>query len=572
MADRMPDHTEGLVYLALGGAGEIGMNLSLYGVDDEWLMVDLGIAFADESQPGIDVLVPDTAWIEARRDKLLAIVLTHCHEDHLGAVAHVWPRLRCPVFASPYAAALLRGKLIEAGLEDQVPVTIIGDSAPFDIGPFQLSMLGVTHSTMESKSLAIDTFYGRVVHSGDWKLDPSPLVGDVTDEAGLRAFGDRDVLAFVCDSTNVFSPGRSGSEADVRAGLDALIKDRKGRVAITTFASNLARIETVAVVAERHGRHLAVVGRSLWRTIEIARETGYADNLPPILEGDEASFLPPDKVLYLCTGCQGEPRGAMARVAFGNHPHVVLEPGDLTVFSSKIIPGNERAIGRLHNALVADGIKVITEKDALVHVSGHPCVDEMAEMYSWIRPRISVPVHGEARHLGRHAELAQSWGVPHTARILNGDLLRLAPDGPTRLGQVQVGRLAVDAGGLVPTADPSLQVRRKLMYNGAAHVTLVLDPQGHLIAEPDVRLIGVIDSDREDGLRSLLVDELQQSIGALRRKAARSDDSVRETAAQLVRRQVRQVCSRRPLTEVAVVRLGPNGSTIVTEIEKEALT
>jgi len=562
MAEQTTDHAQGLVYLALGGAGEIGMNLSLYGVDDEWLMVDLGIAFADESQPGIDVLVPDTAWIEARRDKLLALVLTHCHEDHLGAVAHVWPRLRCPVYASPYAAALLRRKLIEANLEDQIPVTIIGDSAPFDIGPFQLSMLGVTHSTMESKSLTIDTDYGRVVHSGDWKLDPSPLVGDVTDEAGLRAFGDRDVLAFVCDSTNVFSAGRSGSEADVRAGLEAVIKDRKGRVAVTTFASNVARIESVAVVAERLGRHLAVVGRSLWRTIEIARETGYADNLPAILEADDASFLPPDKVLYLCTGCQGEPRGAMARIAFGNHPHVVLEPGDLTVFSSKIIPGNERAIGRLHNALVDNGIEVITEKDALVHVSGHPCVDEMAEMYRWIRPRISVPVHGEARHLSRHAELARGWGVPQAAGIRNGDLLRLAPDGPARLGRVPVGRLAVDGGVLVPTAEPSLQVRRKLMYNGAAHVTLVLDANGRPVARPDVRLIGVIEGDRAGGLQSQLADELQRAIGALRRKAARSDEAVRETAAQLVRRQVRQVCGRRPLTEVAVVRLGSSGEML----------
>ena len=285
MAEATPDHTSGLIYLALGGAGEIGMNLSLYGVDDQWLMVDLGITFADESQPGIDILVPDTAWIEARRDKLLALVLTHCHEDHLGAVAHVWPRLGCPVYASPFAAALLRRKLIEAGIEDQVPVTIIGDSAPFDIGPFQISMLGVTHSTMESKSLTIATPYGRIVHSGDWKLDPSPLVGEVTDEAALRAFGDRDVLAFVCDSTNVFSPGVSGSEADVRVGLQALIKGRRGRVAVTTFASNLARIESVAVVAESCGRHLAVVGRSLMRTIEIARETGYDGNLPAFLEG-----------------------------------------------------------------------------------------------------------------------------------------------------------------------------------------------------------------------------------------------------------------------------------------------
>ena len=546
-----------LYFLPLGGAGEIGMNLNLYGLADgagtRWLMADLGLTFADDSLPGIDLVVPDPTWIAERRGDLEALVLTHAHEDHLGAVAHLWPRLRCPVYASPFTAAVLRRKLAEADLLEAVPLHVIDHDRPFEIGPFRVSMIGITHSILEAKALAIETPLGTVLHSGDWKLDPEPLVGAATDEAALRAWGARGVLALVCDSTNVFRAGRSGSEGRLRDSLIELVGGRTGRVVITTFASNVARIETAARVAAAHDRHLVVVGRSLWRSIEAARETGYLGDIGPLLDDREAGYLPPDKVLLLCTGCQGEPRGAMARVAAGSHPAVSLQAGDLVVFSSKIIPGNERSVGRLHNLLAAAGIDVITERDEFVHVSGHPAQDELAEMYRWIRPEIAVPVHGEALHLNRHAALARGWGARHSFEIRNGDLLRLAPGRPEVVEQVPSGRLAVDGGRLVAIDSAVLQARRRLMYNGAAQVTVVVDRRGRPVEVPRITLTGVIDAEAVPAL----VIEAGVAIGAMldQLPPGVDDAALAEAARRALRRAVRQACGRRPVTEVQVVRL-----------------
>ncbi len=544
-----------LLFLPLGGAGEIGMNLNLYGHAGKWLMVDLGITFADETTPGIDLITPDPSFIAERRDDLLGLVLTHAHEDHLGAVPFLWPRLRCPVFATPFTATVLRRKLREHDLEDEVPVHIVPLGGEVSLPPFEISFLAITHSILEPNALAIRTPAGTVLHTGDWKLDPDPLVMDPTDEATFRAVGDEGVVAMVCDSTNALVEGTSGSEAGVRERLIDLVAGREGRVAITTFASNVARIKTMAEVARVNGRHLIVVGRSLWRMIEAARETGYMDDLGPVLDDREGGYLPPEKILYLCTGCQGEPRGAMARIASGSHPEVVLEAGDTVVFSSRIIPGNERAIGRMHNQLAEAGIEVISEHDADVHVSGHPCREELAAMYRWVRPRIAVPVHGEMRHMRAHAGLARNLQVPHAVVASNGQILKLDPASPEIVGEVQSGRLLVDGSQLVSEADGAVRDRRRLMFNGNIVATLVLDNEGELLADPAIVLQGLPGCGKDGDLPGLVEHAIETAIERLGRGALRHDDRIEEAARVAARRVVKSFCGKRPVTEIRVLRL-----------------
>jgi ribonuclease J len=545
---------ERLVFLPLGGAGEIGMNLNLYGCAGKWLMVDLGTTFADETAPGIDLIVPDPSFIESERDRLVGLVLTHAHEDHLGAVPYLWPRLRCPIYATPFAAAVLRRKLEEVDLLDEVPIVEYHSGETLTLGPFRVTSIAITHSIPESQALAIETSFGTVLHSGDWKLDPGPLVGPVTDAPALAAWGEAGILALVCDSTNVLRRGESGSEAAVRDSLLELLADRAGRIVITSFASNIARIDTVAAVAAALDRHLVLVGRSLWRFTEAARACGYLQNVTAFLSERDFGYLPRDKVLLLCTGCQGEPRGAMARIASGDHPHVNLQPGDLTVFSSKIIPGNERTLYRLHNQLALAGVEVITEKDHFVHVSGHPSRDELAQMYQWVRPRIAVPVHGEPRHLVEHAKLARSLQVPEAFVVGNGDLLQLAPGPAKVLGRVPAGRLAVDGRSLVPLEGGVLQRRRKLTFNGAAFVVLVFDADAGLAELPRVVLHGVADGE-DAGLCVDAAAGVAEAVRRLPRRFALDDERVIEAARRGLRQAVRKMSERKPVTEVQIVRL-----------------
>ncbi|MGH6718797.1 MAG: ribonuclease J, partial [Alphaproteobacteria bacterium] len=403
-----------LDFLPLGGTGEIGMNANLYRYAGKWLMVDLGITFAAGDLPGIDIIMPDLAYIEKQRAALVGLVLTHAHEDHLGAVPYLWPRLGCPVYATPFAAALLRRKIADEPIDglDDLEIIEVPLGATFTVGPFDIELVSLTHSIPEPNAVVIRTPAGTVVHTGDWKIDPDPLVGGTTDQAALERLGAEGVLAMVCDSTNALRPGTSGSEAEVRASLLELVRAATGRVALTTFASNVARMLTAHHVARETRRSPVLVGRSLWRIFEVARETGY---IPPgvrFLTDKEAVELAPDKVLYLCTGCQGEANAQLSRVASGAHPYVALGAGDLVIFSSKIIPGNERPIYALINRLVARDVEVITEDDRFVHVSGHPSRDELTRMYQWVRPRIAIPVHGEARHMRAHAALARALQVP----------------------------------------------------------------------------------------------------------------------------------------------------------------
>lgn len=543
-----------LYFLPLGGVNEIGMNLNLYGYDDQWLMVDLGTSFADDNMPGVDMIVPDVTWIADRKEQLLGIVLTHAHEDHLGAISHCWDDLQCPIWATGFAASVLRRKLAERGMVDEVPLHIYQPGDLIELGPFKIRSMNITHSTPESQALAIETPRGTILHTGDWKLDPRPMLGPQTEVDALRGYGDKGVLALVCDSTNVFSRGTSGSEGEVHDSLIPLLRDKPGRIAVTTFSSNLARLETLFAVANELGRHVCLIGRSMHRFIAAAQENGYLKHIPNQVDEREAGFLPREKIMYICTGCQGEPRGAMARIAFDSHPHVTLSPGDTVVFSSKIIPGNERTLFKLHNELVRNGIEVITEKDAFVHVSGHPSRDELAEMYALARPQIAVPVHGEPRHLVEHARFAQSLQVPHGIVPRNGDLIRLAPGAPDVVEQVPAGRLAIDGDELIPLQGGTLQARRKLAFNGAVSVSLAVDRDGHLVTPPQVSMTGVVNFEPEE-VDADVAEDIADAIGKLRPGPQRDDAALEQAAQRAVRSYLRDLNGRKPVIQVHVLRV-----------------
>ena len=544
-----------LVFLPLGGVGEIGMNLGLYGYGDKWLMVDLGITFGDETTPGIEVFMPDPAFIVERRKDLVGIVLTHGHEDHLGAVAHLWPQLRCPVYATPFSTSLLKGKLHEAGLHNEVLIHSVDVGDTVKIGPFSVEWVRQTHSIPEPNSLAIKTPLGTVLHTGDWKFDPKPLIGEAADTARLESLGDAGVLAVVGDSTNVFNKGTTGSEAAVRESLIELFGRYKKRIAVACFATNVARVESIAVAAAAHGRHVALAGRSLWKIDKAARENGYLKGIEPFLDEHDAAHLPEEKVLYICTGSQGEPRAALARIASDNHPHVVLRRGDVAIFSSRVIPGNEKDIYKLQNQFVRSGVEVVTEKDHFVHVSGHPGREDMTRLYSLVRPQIAVPVHGELRHLLEHADLARLCQVPKQVVIGNGDMLKLAPGEPEIVGQVQTGRLAMDGTRLVPADSVVLRDRNRMMYNGSAVITVVLDRAGKLLGEPQVSAVGLLDPEHEAEEHEAVVEAVKEAVAELPASARRDDEVTREAVRVAVRRHLKKSHGKKPLTDVHLVRV-----------------
>lgn len=548
------------VFLPLGGSGEIGMNLNLYGYgpedDRRWIIVDLGVTFGDDRTPGIDVIMPDPAFIEDRREELLAIVLTHAHEDHIGAVAHLWPRLRCPVYATPFTAAMVRGKLIEAGIEAEVPMHIIPLGHRFELGPFDIELVTLTHSILEPNALAIRTPLGLVLHTGDWKIDPDPVIGDTTDIERLRAIGDEGVRAMVCDSTNVFTPGTSGSEADVAASLVELLKQCEGRVAVTTFASNVARLESIIRAGEAADRHPVLVGRSMHRVVAAAREAGYLQDLPRIVSEDDAGYLPRDKVLFICTGSQGEPRAALARIAEDSHPSIVLDKGDTVVFSSRVIPGNETSIFDLQNRLAERGIRIVTEKDHFVHVSGHPCRDELADMYRWVRPQVAIPVHGEMRHLAEHTALARELQVPEQVLVRNGLLVRLAPGTAEVVDEAPSGRLYLDGEVLTGEDEGAVQERRRLAFAGSVFVSVVLDGKGEVRGEPQVRLMGLPEEDSHGvPFEDRALDAVDDALDRLPKKRRGDDAAVAEFLRRAVRGALRREWGKKPQVEVVVTRI-----------------
>ena len=551
-----------LVFLPLGGSNEIGMNFNLYGFgpphDRKWIVVDLGITFGDQTTPGVEVILPDPTFMEANAHRLLGIVLTHAHEDHIGAVAWLWPRFKAPIYATPFTAFILREKLREAGLLEEAQITEVPLSGKISLGPFELELITLTHSIPEPNGLAIRTPLGTILHTGDWKIDPDPLLGAVTDSDAIQKLGDEGILAMVCDSTNVFVDGHAGSEAEVRKTLIPLIGSLKGKVAVACFASNVARMDSIARAAEANGRRVCLAGRSMHRMSAAAKSVGLMQGLAPFLDDSEAKKFPPDKVLYLCTGSQGEGRAALARIADGTHPHVSLSGGDSVVFSSRVIPGNEIPIRNLQDKLADRGVRLYTERDHPgIHVSGHPCRDELAEMYRWARPEIAVPTHGERRHLLEHAAFARDLQVPQQVTPRNGDMVRLAPGRAAIIDEVPACRLYVDGGMVTAENGDALRERRHAASNGMVAVSVVLDGKNKIVSGPQVRAMG-LPSEPDyplDDILDDLADEAEQALGRLRGEQRDVDEDVEAAMSRAVKKAAQRIWGRRPVVETTVLRL-----------------
>ena len=540
---------EELLFVALGGSGEIGMNVNLYGCQGQWIMVDLGLTFADADYPGIDLILPDLSFIEDQQERLAGIVLTHGHEDHIGALPYLAEDLKSPLYATPFTAGLIAGKLEEEGLTGLVKLNVVERGSSIELGPFKISFVALSHSIPEGNGLLIETPYGNIFHTGDWKIDDTPVIGEAPDNDVLTAIGDAGVLALVCDSTNVFQDKPSGSEESVHEGLGAQVAKAKGRVLVTTFASNAARLRTIGRVAQETGRQLCIAGRSLDRILRVAQSTGYLRDFPPPISFDEAMRLPKREVLIIATGGQGEPRAALGRIAGGNH-ELKLGEDDTVIFSSRIIPGNEVAIGRIMNQLSDLGVKIVTEKQAHVHVSGHPGRPELIAMYDWVRPQIVIPVHGEARHLAEHARLALAHGVPQAVVQTNGDVIRLAPGDPKKIDEARVGQLVLDGDVILPANGSTINERRKMGVGGLISVALPVGEGGRLAGTPVVRPFGVpVEQDRDD----FLADATDAATRAYQPNG--DDERTREAVRLAVRRCATLWTGKKPLVDVTLLQV-----------------
>lgn len=554
----MAKQTDEFLFLPLGGSGEIGMNLNLFGYGKptrrKWVIVDIGVTFGNAETPGVDIIMPDTDFIEERRDDLLGIVLTHAHEDHMGALARLWPRLRCPVYATPFTMWLVKDRLAEAGLLDEVELIEIPLKGSFDLGPFQFDLISLTHSIPEPNALAIRTDLGMVLHTGDWKIDPNPQIGEGVDEDALQAIGDEGPLAMICDSTNVFSPGFSGSEEGVRIELTKVIGEHKSKgMAVATFASNVARLQSIMYAAKENNRSVCLIGRSMKRMTEAAKAVGMLDDVGHILSENEASAMPAAHVLYLCTGSQGEPRAALSRIAEGSHRTVKFKSGDVVIFSSKIIPGNELGIFALQNALADDGVQIITEKDRPIHVSGHPNRGELKQMYEWVRPKVAIPVHGERRHLLEHARFAKTVGATTSIPGRNGEMIRLAPGNPKVIDIVPTGRLYEDGGKIVSSLDDGMRLRRKMAYAGHIAVSVVINEKGRLISGPEPRISGFPEG-KNGGVMDELLDAVaetaERAFNELAPRARKDLDAIEDKLRGRVKRVVRNMTNKRSIVEI----------------------
>jgi ribonuclease J len=549
-----------LVFAPLGGVGEIGMNLAIYGLGDErrrqWIAVDLGVAFGDDALPGVDLILPDIRYLIEERRNLLGLVLTHAHEDHFGALLDLWPKLKLPVYATPFTAALIQAKReSEPGAPD-IPVNVVPLGGRFALGPFDIELVSMAHSIPESNGLIIRTPLGAVLHTGDWKIDPTPVIGPPTDEAKLRALGDGGCLALIGDSTNAVREGRSPSEADVAKCLADLIRNAPARVAVTTFASNVARLRAVAEAAALCEREVVVVGRAMDRISQVARETGYLDGIQEFRSVDVYGHLPPDKVLALCTGSQGEPRAALSRIAQDEHPDVAFSRGDRVIFSSRAIPGNEKAVMRVINGLVSQGIEVITDRTHLVHVSGHPRVEELKDMIGWVRPQILLPAHGEPLHMAEHAALARRLGVGKVVLCRDGELIRLAPGEPGKIDEVPAGRLYKDGSLLVSAEERTVADRRRLGFAGVVSVALAVSDRGELIADPAVTLTGIPEADAQgQRIEDIAYDAALDAFESMPRARRRDPDAIAEAVRRAVRAALSSAWNKKPTCHVHVLEV-----------------
>lgn len=536
-------------FLPLGGSGEIGMNLNLYGHDHQWLMVDLGITFGDRF--GIDIITPDPSFIVEHRDKLVGLVVTHAHEDHVGAIPYLWPLLQCPIYATPFSASIIRSKIKEYSWARDVKIIEVPLSGSIKVGVFDIEYITLTHSIPEPNALAITTPLGTVMHSGDWKIDPEPLVGDSTDYEKLISWGDKGILAMVCDSTNVFTEGTSGSEDTVRTELTKLVGEFPDkRVTVACFSSNIARLETAALAAKAHGRKVAIVGRSFTKMFEAARANGYLGDVDTFIDHDTAMNLPPEKVLFISTGSQGEPRSALARIASEQHPEIDLGVDDVVIFSSRVIPGNEKTIAQMQNNLIRKGVKIITAHEADIHVSGHPARDELRQMYEWVRPHLLIPVHGEMRHMQEQADLGLESGIPKVLVPENGTLIKIDRDDPKILGHVTAGRLGYDGNRMIPMITPILRDRGRMAVSGVAFVTICLDKSGRLLDSPVFSLLGIADGDE----KTTIEDEMDRIIKqTMHNVSFKNLEDTRDKIRVAIRRVINAKIAKKPAVEIHIV-------------------
>lgn len=557
----MADNNAELVFLPLGGLGEIGMNLALYGYGPakkrEWIMVDCGVTFPGPDLPGVDLVLPDIEFVREQRDNLKGMIITHAHEDHFGAIATLWPGLNVPVYASPFTAGLLEAKREYDSWMREIPVTIFKGGDTINVGPFTIEGVPVNHSIPEPMALAIRTPLGNIVHTGDWKIDHAPTLGPKTDEARFRAIGDEGVLALMCDSTNAMRDGVSPSEEEVSASLRKVIENAEGRVALTTFSSNIGRIRSIAKAADEAGRQVLLLGSSLKRAVAVARDLGLMEGVKPFVDEDEFGYIPRDKVVAILTGSQGEPRAALAKLSRDEMRNVALAAGDLVVFSSRAIPGNEKAIQEIKNGLVEQGVHILTDNEALVHVSGHPRRNELKQMYEWIRPEILVPVHGEAQHLTAQKELAEQSGIAQVPRVRNGDMVRLAPGPAEVISHVEAGRVFKD-GKLIGNFDEmGIGDRRKLSFVGHVSVNVVLNSKFEFSGDPDVVPIGLPGFDDDDEkMEDVLFDAVLGAVESIPRSRRKDLGMVKEAIRRSVRAAANECWGKKPVVTVFVNRIG----------------
>ena len=548
-----------LLYCPLGGAGEIGMNMNLYGYgqpeNHKWIIVDVGITFADDSIPGIDLILPDTGFIEGRKDNLLGIVLTHAHEDHIGAISYVWPKLKCNIYATPFTATLVIEKFKEKKIDITNYLQIVKLGSSFQLGPFNIEYINLTHSILEPNGLKISTSIGNILHTGDWKCDPEPLVGKYLDSKRLIEIGKEGVVSMICDSTNVFNMGRSGSEGDVRKSLIKIIERQKKRVVVTSFASNVARMETIFYCAKKTGRQISLVGRSMQRIYKAARQCGYLSEVIEPLDPRDTKNISKEKIIYLCTGSQGEPMGAMNRISNYIHPDVNIEAGDTVIFSSKIIPGNEKKLYKLHNQLVRDGIEVISEENEFVHVSGHPNRDELKEMYEWIKPRSIIPVHGEQRHMLEHIDFAKKMKIPYPIKVENGDIVRFSKDTtPEVFDKAPYGKIYLDGNIGVEEEAKSIKERKNLSANGFLNVVIIINSRQNTHEPAIINQKGLPIKDLEQ-FNFTMQDQINKSLKTFSLNNIKQEENIVETLKILCRRHTKEITGKKPLTNINLVRI-----------------
>lgn len=549
-----------LVFLPLGGVGEIGMNLALYGygpkANRQWIMVDCGVTFPGPDLPGVDLVLPDIRFLAKERDRLKGIIITHAHEDHYGALNDLWPALNVPVYASPFTAGMLEAKRNYERSRTEIPVTIFKQGDRINVGPFEIEAIGVNHSIPEPMSLAIKTPLGTVVHTGDWKIDLDPSLGPLTDEARMRKLGDEGVLALICDSTNALRDGVSPSEREVSESLTKIIEAAEGRVGITTFSSNVGRIRSIAQAAEAAGREVLLLGSSMKRVTEVARDIGLMEGLKPFIAEDEFGYIPRDKVVVILTGSQGEPRAALAKIARDEMRNVAFTDGDTIIFSSRAIPGNEKAINDIKNGLIEQGINIITDSEALVHVSGHPRRHELQQMYGWTRPKMVVPVHGEAAHLTAHAQLAEQSGIAEVPRVRNGDVLKLAPGAPEVVDQAPFGRIFKDGNLIGDYEEMGIGDRRKLAFVGHVAVSILLDSRYDFQGDPEVEPFGLPQYDDEgEDMGDTLYDAVLGAVESIPRARRKDLEMVREAVRRAVRSTANEIWGKKPVVTVFLTKV-----------------